>query len=119
MSFRFKPIQPSAGFNLALESINKNFQRLDREAVTKIIKGPNNTDAILFGMRSDGTFGIDFKDSTGALRASFGQTGGGFGLIIYDPDGTSRILIGNAPNDGRAGEWISKPGIDVIGLLGS
>jgi hypothetical protein len=118
MAYRFNQIQPSAGFDLAMAAVNRNFQRLDKEAVTKIVKGPNNTNAILFGLRPDGTFGIDFSDSNGTLRATFGQTAKGFALIIYDPDGTSRVLIGNAPDDGRAGEWISKPGIDVIQALG-
>lgn len=118
MAYRFNQIQPSAGFDLAIAAINRNFNKLDREAVTKIVKGPNNSNAILFGMRPDGTFGIDFSDANGVLRAQFGQTAKGFGLILYDPDGTSRVLLGNAPNDGRTGEWISLPGNDVLNLLG-
>lgn len=36
------------------------------------------------------------------------------GFTYAEIDGTNRILIGAAPNDGRIGNWISKPGIDVI-----
>lgn len=117
MSYRFTPIQQGAGLAQVVAMMNSNFQKLDREAVTKIVKGPNNTTAALFGMRDDGTFGIDFSDKTGVRRASFGQTENGFALVLYDPSGTARILLGNAPDDGRVGEWISKAGIDVIEAL--
>lgn len=41
-----------------------------------------------------------------------------YGLIGLDEDGTRRILLGSAPDDGRIGFWISKEGQDVIELLG-
>lgn len=36
------------------------------------------------------------------------------GFTYAELDGTNRIHIGAAPNDGRIGDWISKPGVDVI-----
>jgi hypothetical protein len=37
-----------------------------------------------------------------------------YGLLIYDDSGLPRVLIGQAPKDGRPGVWISKSGFDVI-----
>lgn len=36
------------------------------------------------------------------------------GFTYAELDGTNRIHIGAAPNDGRIGSWVSKPGVDVI-----
>lgn len=43
---------------------------------------------------------------------------GRFGQLFHDSNGTPRILIGQAPDDGRMGIWVSKPGEDVLKLLG-
>lgn len=36
------------------------------------------------------------------------------GFTYSELDGTTRIHIGASPRDGHIGDWISKPGIDVI-----
>lgn len=41
-----------------------------------------------------------------------------YGLLGTDTDGVRRILIGQSPDDGRSGIWVSKEGEDVITLLG-
>ena len=75
--------------------INRNFQKLDIESVTKTFSGPSGN-SIIQG------------------RLPYGK----YGQIYYDNDGVARILIGQAPDDGRMGIWISSEGEDVITLLG-
>jgi hypothetical protein len=41
-----------------------------------------------------------------------------YGFVGTDTDGTRRILIGQSPDDGRSGIWVSKAGVDVITELG-
>lgn len=38
--------------------------------------------------------------------------------LYYDKTGVARILIGQSPDDGRIGIWVSKPGLNVTTLLG-
>jgi hypothetical protein len=94
MSYRFMPIN-SSSTAAQVAQINKNFAELDREAVTKTFKGPGGKHSILQGKLPNDRYG----------------------QIYYDNDGTARILIGQSPDDGRMGIWISKPGKDVISLL--
>lgn len=37
---------------------------------------------------------------------------------LFSDANSRRIKIGSAPDDGRVGIWVSKPGEDVIDLLG-
>lgn len=44
-----------------------------------------------------------------------GKLGNGrFGEVFYDAGGRPRILIGQAPGDGRPGIWITKEGFSVL-----
>lgn len=38
--------------------------------------------------------------------------------FLFSDANNRRIKIGSAPDDGRVGNWISKPGTDVITQLG-
>ena len=96
MPNKFVPVNPGSDFKAATNQINRNFAELDREAVTKTFKGPNSTNAIIEGRLPDGKYG----------------------RLQSDPDGTRRILLGQAPDDGRQGFWITKSGKDVITELG-
>lgn len=95
MPNRFVPIASSADFQSALSAINNNFAQLDNENITKTFRGPSGNSIV-----------------QGRLPY------GGYGQIYYDSDGLARILIGMSPDDGRMGTWISKPGQDVLELLG-
>lgn len=75
--------------------VNDMVRKLNYEQQTKIFNGPNNTTAVTIGRYADGRYG----------------------LLIADDSGTNRILIGQAPNDGRPGAWVSKEGKDVLTLL--
>lgn len=79
-----------------VRQINRNFQVLDTENVTKTFKGPNATNSIVQGRYRDGRYG----------------------QVYYDENGVARILIGQAPDDGRMGIWVSSAGVDVITTLG-
>ena len=39
---------------------------------------------------------------------------GRYGEVFYDAGGMPRILIGQAPGDGRPGIWITKEGFNVL-----
>ncbi len=90
MPNRFNPINSSQGTKEALQRINQNFMQLDAEAFTKTVsKGSNNQ--VMFGKLPNNRYG----------------------LLIYDGGGMPRILIGQAPKDGRVGLWVTKPGFNV------
>jgi len=56
-----------------------------------------------------------FNGSTGETAVIIGKYAvGKYGLVISDDTGVRRILIGQAPDDGRPGTWVSKTGVDVI-----
>lgn len=76
--------------------INNNFATLDAEAVTKVFKQTGNNNAIITGKYNDTRYG----------------------QVLYDVNGVPRILIGQAPDDGRPGIWISVEGQNVLTLLG-
>lgn len=58
-------------------------------------------------------------DDNGNIVARFGQQNASrYGMLLSDSTGTPRVLIGQSPDDGRMGVWISKPGLSVITLLG-
>jgi hypothetical protein len=91
MPNRFTPITSTQSTKAALQQINQNFMQLDAEAFTKTVqKGGNNQ--VMFGKLPNNRYG----------------------LLIYDDGGMPRILIGQAPKDGRPGVWITKSGFDVI-----
>ena len=91
MPYRFTPIDSNQNTQEALQRINHNFMELDAEAFTKTVaKGGNNQ--ITFGKLQNGRYG----------------------LLIYDGGGMPRILIGQAPRDGRVGVWATKEGFNVL-----
>ena len=90
MPNRFTPITSTQTTKAALQQINQNFMQLDAEAFTKTVaKGGNNQ--VMFGKLPNNRYG----------------------LLIYDGGGMPRILIGQAPKDGRVGIWVTKPGFNV------
>lgn len=96
MPNRFQNVQGSG--NPAFDAaINKNFATLDIENLTKKFLGPNGTNSIVQGRLPNGRYG----------------------QVYYDDDGVARILIGQAPDDGRMGIWVSTEGQDVLTLLSS
>ena len=91
MPNRFNPINSSQSTKAALQQINQNFMQLDAEAFTKTVaKGGNNQ--VMFGKLPNGRYGE----------------------VFYDASGMPRILIGQAPSDGRPGIWITKEGYNVL-----
>lgn len=80
----------------AQPQVNRNFQMLDQENLTKTFNGPNGTKSIIQGRLPNGRYG----------------------QLYYDTNGTARILIGQAPDDGRIGIWVSPEGTDVLTQLG-
>lgn len=94
MPDRFTPIQ-ATNLEDVVRQINRNFQIMDGEGTTKKFNGPNGTASMVQGRYATDRYGIVFYES-----------------------GVARILIGQAPDDGRMGVWVSREDEDVIELLG-
>ncbi len=91
MPNRFQPINSQQELQDALQTINHNFMMLDAETYSKTISNGKNSQMV-----------------SGKL------SNGRFGEVFYDAGGMPRILIGQAPNDGRPGIWITKEGFNVL-----
>lgn len=91
MPNRFTPIQTTSETKDALQRINNNFMMLDAETYSKTISNGNNSQMV-----------------SGKLP------NGRYGEVFYDAGGMPRILIGQAPGDGRPGIWITKTGFNVL-----
>ena len=90
MPNKFNPIDSNQGTTAALQAINHNFLMLDAEAYTKDITDGSNSQ-IRFGKLVNERYGLE----------------------VFDSGGMPRILIGQAPKDGRVGLWVTKPGFNV------
>lgn len=91
MPNRFNPINSRQGTQKALQQINNNFMMLDAETYSKTITGGGN------------------KQLTSGKLPN-----GRYGEVFYDAGGMPRILIGQAPGNGRPGIWITKEGYNVL-----
>lgn len=91
MPNRFQPINSEQGLKSALQIANHNFMMLDAETYSKTIANGRSSQMI-----------------SGKLP------NGRYGEVFYDAGGMPRILIGQAPNDGRPGIWITKEGFNVL-----
>lgn len=96
--------------------INKNFAELDRETVTKVFK--SGTTELIQGKIDNSRFGTLMRvDGIDRQFDGLYMTGR-FATIRYDEGGVPVMLDGMAPDDGRIGFWVAKPGENVITLLG-
>ena len=92
MPNRFTPLSSKTKLPGVIRRINDNFRQLDAEANSKTIMQGSGNSAMVSGRLSNGRYGELFYDSTG----------------------TPRILIGQAPKDGRPGIWVTKSGYNVL-----
>jgi hypothetical protein len=91
-----RPLNTSNSKGQNYGQINDMVRSLNKEQQVKAFKGPNSTTALVIGKYAEGRYG----------------------LVISDNTGTRRVLIGQAPDDGRPGSWVSIDGVDVITELG-
>lgn len=91
MPNRFTPINSNQSVKTALQITNRNFMALDAETYTKTVGG-----------------------GVGAQMVSGRLDNGRYGEVFYDATGMPRILIGQAPTNGRPGIWITKQGYNVL-----
>ena len=92
MPNRFTPISTKANTKAVIRQINDNFRQLDAETNSKTIMAGGGKNAMQSGRLPNGKYGE----------------------VFYDETGTPRILVGQAPNSGRPGIWITKPGFNVL-----
>ena len=92
MPNRFSPLSTKAPLPSVIRQVNDNFRQLDAETSSKTIMGVGGKNAMQSGRLPNGKYGEVFYDSTGLPR----------------------ILIGQAPKDGRPGIWVTKPGFNVL-----
>ena len=91
MPNRLTPINSQQDIKKALQITNRNFRTIDADTYTQTISANGNTQMI-----------------RGKLP------NGRFGDVFYDAGGMPRISIGQAPNNGRPGIWITKEGYNVF-----
>lgn len=116
MPDRFTPISSRSDLGTIVNQMNRNFQSLDREATTKQFKD-NTGNSMLIGNLDGDQFGLSMLDAQGnGIFMGMYRTGR-FAKISYK-EGVPVILDGMAPDDGRIGFWIARPGENVITLLG-
>lgn len=114
MSNRFQPIQPSSDLRAIVNQINKAFGVLDLETVTKKFGTGSNTVIIgRIGDKAGIQFGILSED--GIFEGQYAPDR--FGRIKYQ-DGIPVSLDGQAPDDGRQGDWSTPAGVNVLTQLG-
>ena len=92
MPNRFSPLSSKAKLPSIVRQINDNFRQLDAEASSKTIIAGGGKNAMQSGRLPNGRYGE----------------------VFYDDTGTPRILIGQAPKDGRPGIWVTKTGYNVM-----
>lgn len=92
MPNRFSPLSSKGSLDSIVRQANDNFRQLDAETYSKTIQGGGGKNAMQFGRLSNGKYG----------------------MVLYDESGLPRILIGQAPNGGRPGVWVTKPGFNVL-----
>lgn len=93
----FRPLSTGNSNTQNIGQTNDMIRSLNKEQQVKTFRGPNNVNAVVIGKYQEGRYG----------------------LVISDDAGFRRVLIGQAPTDGRPGSWVSKEGQDVITLLES
>ena len=78
------------------------------------------------GQQSTSVLGGKLRIEEGNNRMVIYDTAGNNELVVIDSNGMTfsdgtdrRIRVGSSPTDGRVGIWVSKPGEDVIDLLGA
>lgn len=94
MGLNYKPISSKSDLQDALKQIDDNFRQIASENQTKAISQNGGT-ALQMGKLSNGTYG----------------------LLLYDPSNTARILIGFHAN-GQPVIAVSKANRDVLKALG-
>jgi len=92
MPNRFSPLSSKAKLPSIVRQVNDNFRQLDAETNSKTISAGGGKNAMQSGRLPNGRYGE----------------------VFYDSAGTPRILIGQAPRDGRPGIWVTKAGFNVL-----
>lgn len=110
----FTRINPGSDIKAAMNQVNQNFAKLDREAVTK--KFGQGDNQVVIGKAGNYTGMVVGDISTNAII--FGRYREDRLGTLYIQNGVPTELQGQAPDDGRMGHWIAKPGENVITLLG-
>lgn len=117
MPYRFLPISPGTDQENVIAQVNQNFAALDNEAVTKKFSTAPN-ESLIIGNTGNNTIGMQIVQS-GKVAMQVGRYNSTrYGQLFYDANGVPVILIGQAPDDGRMGMWVAKPGNNVLTLLG-
>ena len=92
MPNRFIPLSSKTKLPGVIRQVNDNFRQLDAETYSKTIMQGGGKIAMQSGRLPNGRYGE----------------------VFYDATGMPRILIGQAPKDGRPGIWITKSGYNVL-----
>lgn len=117
MANRFQTISSNASMPAIVTQINRSFKMLDNENKIKQFKSTTGA-TMLQGSIDDNRFGTLFKQGDVDVMFDGFYRSDRYGKIRYDSSGIPVALDGQAPDDGRTGNWIVKPGKNVITELG-
>lgn len=117
MPNRIAPINPNASKAGQIQAMNAALRILDREAVVKQFKGGNG-ESFIIGKTGDNTLGLTATQGENVAMQVGKYNATRYGSLYYDENGTPVALMGQAPDDGRMGIWVAKPGQNVLTLLG-
>lgn len=120
------PLPPNASSEDQINAINDMIRRLNAQLQSQTFSDGTSKRFLNgyfaggwpggdFGMRISAP-GNDVTDPDAELIFSWDYTTNQ--QIIYN-NGIPRLLRGSAPEDGRAGDWISDEGVDVTTVIGS
>ena len=113
---RVIPRQLSTGSLRGTQTVGYGKTKIDGSNNTITIVAPDGSIVGLGAIPGSTTkqFGYFLVNANGKLASTTinGTT------TQYDSNGIPRIIIGQAPNDGRVGIWVSKTGLSVYTLLG-
>jgi len=129
---RVIPRQLSTGSLRGTQTVGYGKAKLDGTNNRIVVGGDGNSSVGIGNIPGTNEFGFFLINSTGivTMKSVNGATTwyDDTGTIVsttangsttwYDTSGVPRILIGQAPDDGRMGEWVSKTGQNVYTLLG-
>jgi hypothetical protein len=117
MANRFQTISSNASLPAIVTQVNRSFKVLDNENRLKEFRSTTGA-TMLQGSIDNDRFGTLFRQGDLDVMFDGFYRSDRYGKIMYDSSGVPIALQGQAPDDGRTGEWFAKPGQNVITLLG-
>lgn len=117
MTYRFQNVKSDASISAVVNQFNQKMAILDKEAVIKQFRG-NDGETLTLGKTGDQTLGMSMTQGEKVAMQVGKYNATRYGVVGYDVNGVPTQLLGQAPDDGRQGHWITPAGVNVLTKLG-